>query len=141
MHPKLIKFQNDCLVYHLLEEVFVNQGATGDFSSGYENDPHTSADEQEMEATTRYERGKGRRDHADCDADVQVVGANEEKGKTGKGKWKSGDASSYSPMSTASGSVTDRYFGALDTIELLVSRKKSSSMSVSVSSPIKHRSG
>ncbi|XP_071912506.1 uncharacterized protein [Coffea arabica] len=94
-----------------------------------------------MEATTRYARGKGRRDHADCDADVQVVGANEEKGKTGKGKWKSGDASSYSPMSTASGSVTDRYFRTLDTIELLVSRKKSSSMSVSVSSSTKHRSG
>ena len=94
-----------------------------------------------METAAQCVRGKPRLDHADCDADVQVLGANEEKGKKGKENRKSGDASSGSPMSTASGSVTDRYFGALDTIELLVSRKKSSSMSVSVSSPIKHRSG
>nr|XP_027092699.1 uncharacterized protein LOC113713224 [Coffea arabica]XP_027092700.1 uncharacterized protein LOC113713224 [Coffea arabica] len=28
VNPKFVKFQNDCTVYHLLEEVFVNQGAT-----------------------------------------------------------------------------------------------------------------
>ena len=43
-------------------------------------------------------------------------------------------------MAIASGSVTNRYLKALDTIESLVSRKKTSSMSVSVSSPTKHRS-
>ena len=94
-----------------------------------------------METAAQCVRGKPRLDHADCDADVQVLGANEEKGKKGKGKRKSGNASSGSLMSTASGSMTGRYFRALDTIESLVSRKKSSSMSVLVSSSTKHRSG
>ena len=44
-------------------------------------------------------------------------------------------------MATASGSITDRYFQALNTIELLVSRKKTSSMSVSISSPTKNDFG
>lgn len=43
-------------------------------------------------------------------------------------------------MATASGSITDRYFQALNTIELLVSRKKTSNMSVSISSPTKNAS-
>ncbi|XP_071921345.1 uncharacterized protein [Coffea arabica] len=141
VNPKFVKFQNDCSVYHLLEEVFVNQGAAGDFSSNFENDHRTSAEEQDMETAARCARGKGRSNYVDDNADVEVIGAKEEKGKKGKGKRKSGDCSSSSPMSTTSGSVTDRYLRALDTIESLVSRKKSSSMSVSVSSPTKYRSG
>nr|XP_027111811.1 uncharacterized protein LOC113730743 [Coffea arabica] len=141
VNPKFVKFQNDYSVYHLLEEVFVNQDATGDFSSGFENDPRTSAEEQDMETTARCAQEKKRSDYADEDADVEVAGAKDEKGKKSKGKRKSGDCSSGSPMSIASGSVTNRYLRALDTIESLVSRKKCSSMSVSVSSPTKHRSG
>ncbi|XP_027062397.1 uncharacterized protein [Coffea arabica] len=93
-----------------------------------------------MKTAARLARGKGRSDFAAEDAEVEVGGVTSVKGKRGKGKRKSGDCSSGSPMSTASGSVTDRYLRALDTIESLVSRKKSSSMSVSVSSPNKHRS-
>ncbi|XP_071903853.1 uncharacterized protein [Coffea arabica] len=141
VNPKFVKFQNDCSVYHLLEEVFVNQGATGDFSSGLENNPRTSAEKQDMETAARCARGKGRLDYAAEDADIEVVGVNEEKGKKGKGKRKSGDCSSGSPMSITSGSVTGRYLRALDTIESLVSRKKSSGMSVLASSLTKRRSG
>ncbi|XP_071928017.1 uncharacterized protein [Coffea arabica] len=140
VNPKFVKFQNDCSVYHLLEEVFVNQDATGDFNSGFENDPRTSAEEQDMETAARCARGKKRSDYADEDANVEVVRAKDEKGKKSKGKRKSGDCSSGSPISIASGSVTNRYLRALNIIESLVSQKKCSSMSVSVNSPTKHHS-
>ena len=117
MNPKFVKFQNDCSVYYLLEEIFVNQGAAGDFNSNFENDRRTSAEEQDMETAARCARGKGRSDYADENADVEVIGAKEQKGKKGKGKRKSGDCLSGSPMSTASGSVTDRYLRTLDNIE------------------------
>ena len=94
-----------------------------------------------METAARLSREKERSDFAAEAAEVEVGGANIVKGKRGKGKRKSGDCSSGSPMSTASGLVTERYLRALDNIESLVSRKKSSSMSVSVSSPNKYRSG
>ncbi|XP_027066453.1 uncharacterized protein [Coffea arabica] len=141
VNPKYGKFRNDCTVYHLLEEVFVNQGATGDFSSGFENELRTSADEREMETTARLARGKGSRSSRDEEAEIEVRGPKEAKGKGGKGKRKSGDGSGCSPMSTASGSVTDRYLRVCESIESLVSRKKSSSTSASVSSPDKNRSG
>ncbi|XP_071921428.1 uncharacterized protein [Coffea arabica] len=139
VNPKFLKFQDDCTVYHLLEEVFVNQGATGDFSAGFENEPRTSPEERYMENLARSSRGKGRLDAVHEGVQTELAGANEAKGRKGKGKRKSGDMSSGSPMSTASHS--DRYMKALDTIESLVSRHKSSSMGVSVSSPDKQCSG
>ena len=117
MNPKILKFQDDCTVYHLLEEVFVNQGATGDFSAGFENEPRISPEERYMENVARSSRGKGRSDAAHEGVETELIGANEVKGRKGKGKRKSGDMSSGSPMSIASGSVTDRYLRALNTIE------------------------
>ena len=94
-----------------------------------------------METTARLARGKGSRSSRDEEAEIEVRGPKEAKGKGGKGKRKSGDGSGCSPMSTASGSVTDRYLRVCESIESLVSRKKSSSTSASVSSPDKNRSG
>ncbi|XP_071940108.1 uncharacterized protein [Coffea arabica] len=141
VNPKYLKFQDDCTVYHLLEEVFVNQGATGDFSAGFENEPRTSPEERYMENLAQSSRGKGRSDAAHEGVETELVGANAARGRKGKGKRKSGDMSSGSPMSTASHSASDRYMKALDTIESLVSRHKSSSIGVSVSSPDKQCSG
>ena len=82
-----------------------------------ENEPSTSAEEQDMKTAARLARGKGRADFAAEAAEVEVGGVTSVKGKRGKGKRKSGDCSSGSPMSIASGSVTDRYLRALNTIE------------------------
>ncbi|CDP04251.1 unnamed protein product [Coffea canephora] len=119
VNPKFLKFQDDCTVYHLLEEVFVNQGTTGDFSAGFENEPRTSPEERYMENLARSSRGKGRSDAAHESVETELAWANEAKGRKGKGKRKLGDMSSGSPMSTASHSASDRYMKALDTIESL----------------------
>lgn len=65
--------------------------------------------------------------------DVQVVRQNKGKSKEGKGKCISGDLSGDSPIPSPSAATHGRHYHVLDSLEMLVSRKKSSSNSMSVS--------
>lgn len=94
VNPKYTKFQNDCTVYHLLKEVFAKQGAIGDFSVGFKNDPRNSIEELEIENEARGARGKDELETEEKDAELEIVGSKKEKGKKGKGKRKSEDTSS-----------------------------------------------
>lgn len=133
------RFRNRCcLVFHLLEEVFMNQGATGDFSAGFGVSPLNSGDELEMEHAANRGRGKGVVDVDSSDGGdaVPVTRKGKEKVKKGKGKRKSGDMSTESFFQPSSPQF-QKYVRVLDSIETRLSGKGSSGISGSVSSPAK----
>lgn len=51
----------------------MSQGATGDFSSGFERSPRNSNEELDMERVVGNVRGKGRVDYDSSEDEVQVV--------------------------------------------------------------------
>lgn len=118
---------------------FRSQGASGDFSSSFERSPRNSDEEKEIEDPTGVGRDKGRADTETSNDDVIKVRQHKGKGKKGKGKCKSGDLSGDLPIPSPSATAHDRYYHVLDGLESLVSQKKSSnnSISVSVGSPSK----
>lgn len=120
---------------------FRSQGASGDFSSSFERSPRNSDEEKEIEDLAGVGRDKGRADTETSNDDVIEVRQHKGKGKKGKGKRKSGALSSDSPIPSPSAAAHDRYYHVLDGLESLVSQKKSSSnsMSVSVCSPSKNQ--
>lgn len=116
------KFKDkSCFIYHILEEVFATQGASGEFSSGLELSPCNSDKELLMENSARPSRGKGRVESDPSDEDAQLVGQKKRKCKKAKGKQKSGDMSSDIPFPGASPLQPQRYNWLLDSIETLVS--------------------
>lgn len=131
-------YDRSCLVFYLLEEVFMNQGATGDLSAEHGLSPPNSEDELEMENAARRGRGKTAVDVSSSDEEVEVPTTRKGKGKVKKGKRKrkSGDMSTDSFFSGSSPQF-QQYFRVLDSLETHLSCKNSSSMSGSVSSPSK----
>lgn len=133
MNKNFKKFKKkDCYIFHILEDVFRGQGASGDFSSGFESSPRNSAEELEMEKAARDARGKGAAEKTSSDDAVKVVCL-----KKGKGKRKSGDISSDSPIPCPSGPTAGRYNRIFDSLESLVLKKRTSSTSTSATSPSK----
>ncbi|XP_071923008.1 uncharacterized protein [Coffea arabica] len=141
VNPGYNRFYNrSCLLFHLLEEVFMNQGATGDFSSGFVVSPANSGDELELENAARRSRGKGVVDIDSEDEEVAVHASRKgkEKVKKGKGKRKSWDMSTESFFAPSSPQF-QKYIRVLDSIETHLSCKKSSGMTSSVFSPDKSK--
>ncbi|XP_071912792.1 uncharacterized protein [Coffea arabica] len=99
VNPRYNRFYNRSrLVFHLLEEVFMNRGVTRHFSSRFVISPPNSADELKLENTARCSRGKGivDIDLAGEEEAVHVPQKGKEKVKKGKGKRKSDDMSTES---------------------------------------------
>ena len=93
-----------CLVFHLLEEVFMNQGTTGNFSAEHGVLPPNSQDELEMKNAVRRGRGKNVVDIGPLEEEEPVSATRKGKGKMkkGKGKRKSSDMSTESFFSGSS---------------------------------------
>lgn len=139
VNKKFLKFKDrSCFVYHLLEEVFLSQGATGDFSSGFDTSPPNSEEERRMEIASRGSTGKGPVVDISSDHDVPILQPKKVKAKKGKGKRKSGASNSESPIPCPSGGSADTYFQLLDGLQSHVSKRRSCSTSSSVSSPSKN---
>ncbi|XP_071924260.1 uncharacterized protein [Coffea arabica] len=131
------RFYNcSCLLYHMLEEVFMNRGATGDFSAGYGDSPPNSADEQQMKRAARRCSEKGVVDVDSSEENVPsqpVSRKGKQKVKNSKGKRRSGDMSCDSFFSPSSPQF-QQYVRVLDSIDTHLSCKKSKSGSAEVSS-------
>ena len=135
-------YNRSCYVFHLLEEVFMNQGATGDYSGAHEESPLNTDEELEMENAARSAKPSDVVNVGSSGEDVKLPSARKGKEK-GKGKVtkekkkrKSGDMSEDSFFSGSSREF-QQYMRVLDSIDTKLSGKKGDSMIGSVCSPSK----
>lgn len=107
-------YDRSCLVFYLLEAVFMNQGATGDYSPQHELSPLNSEEELEMENAMRGARGKDFVDVGSSDEDVTMPST-----RKGKGKGKAQIGRHVNRFILLMSNQFRQYIRALDSIENL----------------------
>lgn len=117
--------------FHILEEVFGEQGAPSLYSHELGQPLLSSNQEHEIEASIRATREKGTVCVDSSDENVQFVAPRRGKGK---GKRKSGDSTACA-IPQLKGSISERYTRMFDNFESLLSKQTQDSMSQSVGYP------
>ncbi|XP_027097874.2 uncharacterized protein [Coffea arabica] len=126
-------YNRSCYVFHLLEEVFMNQGATGDYSGAHEESPLNTDEKLEMENAARSAKPSDVVNVGSSGEDVKLPSARKGKGKgkrnvtKEKKKRKSGGMSEDSFFSGSSREF-EQYMRVLDSIETKLSGKRGDSI-------------